>query len=48
MMITKDIIHMKDGAKKRLEKLRDATLREEQEYNTLLKAEVTDISTTKN
>ena len=44
----KDIIHMKDGAKKRLEKLRDATLREEQEYNTLLKAEVTNISTTKN
>ena len=36
----KDIINMKDGAKKRLEKLRDATLKEEQEYNTLLKAEV--------
>ena len=40
----KDIINMKDGAKKRLEKLRDATLKEEQEYNTLLKAEVRMIS----
>ncbi len=36
----KDIMNMKEGAKKRLEKLRDATLREEQEYNSLIKAEV--------
>ncbi len=35
-----DIMNMKEGAKKRLEKLRDATLREEQEYNSLIKAEV--------
>ncbi len=36
----KDIINIKDGARKRLKKLRDATLKEEQEYKTLLKTEV--------
>ena len=35
-----DLINLKESSKLRLDALRDATLKEEQEYNAILKAEV--------
>ena len=35
-----DVINLKESSKLRLDALRDATLKEEQEYNAILKAEV--------